>query len=161
MNLGCIFYAAIYGKTIICWPIVECGRVPFLVNLQEDAAKLIFQNFIMSDFSSVCRLDIQEVTRRVPVTETLPVPLDDTQMSTPTTKVYRMNPSTDLLHCFMLFFLACATSDLSLYSLCFIQTKNGKEKNTSGNRKQPKRTKVETGSLNIKDMFSKASRSRT
>eukprot|EP00268_Persea_americana_P010287 TRINITY_DN14182_c0_g1_i10.p1 TRINITY_DN14182_c0_g1~~TRINITY_DN14182_c0_g1_i10.p1 ORF type:complete len:102 (-),score=11.61 TRINITY_DN14182_c0_g1_i10:385-690(-) len=72
------------------------------------------------------RLDIQEVTRRVPVTETFPVPLDDTQMSTPTTT-----------------------------------TKNGNEKNTSGNRKQPKRMKVETGSLNIKDMFSKASRSRT
>ncbi|KAJ8620183.1 hypothetical protein MRB53_028712 [Persea americana] len=71
-------------------------------------------------------LDIQEVTRRVPVTETFPVPLDDTQMSTPTTT-----------------------------------TKNGNEKNTSGNRKQPKRMKVETGSLNIKDMFSKASRSRT
>lgn len=74
----------------------------------------------MSDFSSVCRLDIEEVTRRAPITENLPIPLDDTEVSTPTTKVYSREPLVLMLvHCFMLFFLDFIIVGLSLYSLLF------------------------------------------
>ncbi|XP_049931750.1 uncharacterized protein LOC116248298 isoform X2 [Nymphaea colorata] len=38
---------------------------------------------------------------------------------------------------------------------------NGRERNTPGNKKQPKKMKVETGSKNIKDMFRSASKKGT
>lgn len=51
-----------------------------------------------------------------------------------------------------------SSTESSLPSFDDVQKKNGIEKRTT--RQQSKKAKVETGSLNIKDMFSKASRKR-
>lgn len=53
-----------------------------------------------------------------------------------------------------------SSTESSLPSFDDVQKKSGIEKRTTRSSQQSKKAKVETGSLNIKDMFSKASRKR-